>query len=213
MKTPVLLCLVLLVGYAGPATADPIVFSTAQLTTSGVFGCMASPACTASGNTVTLGSGASAVTLTFTGVSTLVPVSNEAVRVELGTLSAFSDSTTFPTPKNPLLPIVQFNLTLTQTTPLADSARLGMGFGPGGHATLAYMQGGTYMTFNPGDVPPGYGPFVYTLSPDVFWVPINGSVTLAANAGVVPEPATLLLVGSGLLLGLRVRKRHARWHP
>lgn len=207
MKEAVILCLVLLVGSAVPATGDPIVFNTAQLTTSGVFRCMAEPACSASGNTVTLGSGDSAVTLTFTGISTVVPVSNEAVRVGLGTLDASSSSATFPTRTHPLLPIVRFDLTLTHTTPVGDRASLSMNFGPGGGTELGFLQGNTYMLFDPGDVPPGYGSLVYTLSPDVFGIPMNGSVGLAADAGVAPEPGTLLLVGSGLLLGYKVRKR------
>lgn len=210
MKSSIPLCLAVLVGSAAAAAADPIVFNTARLTTSGVFHCFNLEACSASGNTVTLGAGDSAVTLTFTGVTTMVPVSNEALPVSLGTLSTSSSSATFPAGLHPLIPIVGFNLTLAHEAPFADDASLGMNFGPGGRTELGFMQGGTYLGLNPGPVPPGYDQFVYSLSPDVFSVPLNGSVAITAAAGAVPEPGTILLVGSGLLMGYQARKRRQR---
>ncbi|HSK11252.1 MAG TPA: PEP-CTERM sorting domain-containing protein [Vicinamibacterales bacterium] len=210
MKQVLPLGLALWLGFAPGAAADPI-FNTAHLVTSGVFGCFDLTPCSASGSRVTLGVGDSAVTLMFTGVTTTVPVTNEALPITIGTLAAFSSgASTFPASLNPNVPVMSLALTLAHTTPVPDSATLRMGFGPGGGTELQYMQGGTYWVLDPGPVPPGYGPLVYSLSPHPFSVPLNGSVAITADAGVVPEPGTMLLVASGLLLGYQARKRRRR---
>ena len=174
--------------------AEAIVFGTTQLTTDGIFGCRAAPACVASGNTVVLGSGAGAVTLTFTGVETTVPVSNEVVPVTLGTISASSASPTFPTRLNMQLPILRFTLVLTQSAPFADSSSRTLEYRPGGRTVLPFTMGTNNVQLDGGV--DGYGAMVYTLNLPA--VPMNGFSTITADAGVVPEPATLVLVGLGL---------------
>jgi len=195
------LCLsvTVLVLTAAEASADPVLFN-ADVTTSGVFGCLKEPACVASGSSVTLGSGADAVTLTFTGVNTSIAITNTAQPFSLGTLSASSSAATFPTRTNPILPIVGFVLTLTHDTPVAASDTLRMRFGPGGMTELPFLQGNTYMSLPTGLTTPGqnYPVVIYSLSPFQFSVPMNGSVDVTADVGAVPEPATLLLVGFGL---------------
>jgi hypothetical protein len=205
MKHRILLPAVLLLASAAGAAAEPIVFGTAELSTSGSFFCRAAPACTASGNSVILGTGDSATTLTFTGVDLLVPISNHVVPVTLGTLSATSSSSTFPTRTNPNVSIVGFRLEVSQTSPLADHDSLWQRYGPGGRTTLRFMEGDTYFTLNPGVQ--GYGTMVYSLAPFDIRIPMNGSVDVTANAGVVPEPATLTLVGFGLAAAVARRRR------
>ncbi len=202
------LCVLLCAGFAGPASADPMLFGTGHLTTSGTFNCFNIVGCSASGSTVTIGTGANVVTLTFAGVDTTFPVMNTAVPLNLGTFTSTATGGQFPTGINPNIPFVKLSLQLMQDAPSVDTAGLGLSFGPGGGTQLGFMQGNTYMTLSPGGfVPPGYNLLVYTLSPDVFYIPLNGSVGLTANVGPVPEPGTMVLVGSGLLLAWRARRR------
>jgi hypothetical protein len=213
MKTAACALLSALLGAgATVASADPVVFNAA-VTTSGMFGCLKEPACSASGDTVVLGTGDDAVTLTFSGVSTTIPITNAAQPVTLGTLSASGSAgaTVFPMRTNELLPILQFVLTLTHATPVAESDSLWMRFGPGGQSQLSFMQGNTYFSLAAGPNPPGqnYPMLIYSLAPFNFSVPMNGSVDITADVGAAPEPATLLLVGLGLAGAAARRRRSA----
>ena len=205
MTHRILLSAVLLLLSAAHGAAEPIVFGTTELTTSGRFTCRAAPACTSSGSSVILGTGDNATTLTFTGLETLVPVSNQAVPVTLGTLSATSHSSIFPARTNPNVAIVNFRLSLTQSAPFADHTSFTQSYGPGGRTTLRFLMGDTYAQLHPGVE--GYGSMVYSLAPSDIRIPMNGSVDLTAKAGVVPEPATMTLVGFGLAGAAAWRRR------
>jgi hypothetical protein len=203
---------------AEPFTILPngqVAFDTA-LTTSGVFRCQGTIACSGSGtNSVTLGSGDNRATITFTGLTTSLQVTNVAQPIALGTFDVVSTpGFMYPQRGNPNLPVLHFGLVFEHTSPTPGIGRIGWTFGPGGGSLLPILSGistvGLPLDVNPPHV--GYAAFVYTVRPFPFSLPGNGSLDLAADVGVVPEPGTILLVGSGIagLIGARRRRRSAR---
>lgn len=204
-------------GLTGDARADPytilpngdLVFNTA-LTTQGVFTCLAPIPCSGSGtNSVTLGSGANTGTLTFTGVDTRIQVGNVALPVSLGTVELSAPSGfTFPAQSNPNVSVLQFDFSITHTSPVPGTASQRWFYGPGGNPTLPLLLGSSWTAFSTGPNPPGYH---YT-----FLVYSFGSRTLpgqiGADVGAAPEPATLVLLGTGLAVGAVRARRRRREH-
>jgi hypothetical protein len=85
-------------------------------------------------------------------------------------------------------------------------------FGPGGGSDLPLLSAPLdHFTLSVGVSPPGftYNNIAYTFSPFPFSIVGNGVTALEAQAGAIPEPATMMLVGSGLALAA-LRRRRAR---
>ena len=203
---------------ATQVTADPftvlpngdLVFNT-SFTTQGVFTCLPTIMCSASGSSVTINSGGNLATISFTGASADIQAGSTATRVTLGQFEGTaSPGFTFPAP-GPEWPILMFDFTLTHSSPVAGATARRWWFGPGGSATfLPFQQGESWMALPAGPNPPGYNypTIVYSLLG--MGIAANGVRVIQADVGAVPEPATLLLISTGLAGGMAYARRLRR---
>jgi hypothetical protein len=193
---------------AADARADPFTVS-ATLATQAVFDCHSRIVCSGEGtNSVTFGSGNSTATLTFRGVNSTFDVTNQAMPVTLGEFElTASDGFTFPTnPVNPELPILGFTLSFNQSAPIPADGTKRLFFGPGGRPVLVVQEGSSYFALPLGPNPFAYTAIVYTFRPFPFAI-ANGTTALTADVGVVPEPGTMVLLGTGLIGAAMARRR------
>lgn len=203
--------------HADPYTVLPdgnVVFNTA-LSTQGVFLCAAVSPCAGGGTSnIVLGAGEEAISISFTGIDATFAVGNTAQPVTLGSFSVTTARTAFPSAANVNVPILSFQLILTHEQPAAGTTARNYGFGPGGGTTLRVLTGFEWFSLPIGANPPGYryDSIVYSLQPFPFSLDIAGVTPLMAEVGVIPEPGTLLLVGSGLALAA-ARRRASRRRP
>jgi hypothetical protein len=217
-------CIVLLVIAAAQARAEPVtvlpdgnvVFNDVGIETRGVFGCpRLFTRCSGSGtNTVTLGSGSNIATITFTGLTQTLDIPNFKVPVTLGTFSTSGPADfTFPERSNVNFPILTFSLIVTESSPTQATGRTGWTFGPGGRSNLRVLLGTDHFSVPIGSNPFGYDAFVFTTRPFPFSLPGHGTRDFVADVGAVPEPGTLILVGSGLVGAALARRRRSGSRP
>jgi hypothetical protein len=202
-----LVCCFLCTGLAS-ARAEPFTV-TSTITTDGWFSCTAIQCGGQGTNSITLGSGLETATLTFTGLSSTFEVTNKARPVALGAFELIaSDGFVFPAypAPHPRFPIVRFSMTLGQAQPVLASTTIQWLFGPGGRPSLSLQKGGSYSKLPIGPDSP-YRAIVYSFEPFPIILHPGRISLLSARVGAVPEPSTLLLVGSGLAGAVVARRR------
>lgn len=191
--------------------ADPFTVST-SVSTAGTFSCGAYSTCVvgAGGSSITIPGGTGSATISFTGVTTTFEATNSLTTLEIGRFSvAADDGFVFPVnTANPELPIFRFDLLATNPTNGAFASRLMWFFGPGGGSTLSQFGPWDFSVPLDGDASPYTGINFFTSSPVLA---INSTTSLTAEVGLVPEPSTLLLIGTGLA-GAVLRRRRAAAH-
>jgi PEP-CTERM motif-containing protein len=206
-------CFFLCLLAAADARAEPIVVSSTAITTSGVFRCVSfwgrKVTCSGEGtNSVTFGSGDSTATLTFSGVTSTFDVTTRATPVTLGEFQlTANEGFTFQThPINPTFPIVQLALNVEQTTPVPASSTGGM-WAVGGRTSLKfYGTPNSYFFLPLGPNPYTFSTITYTIAPHPLTISPDGRTALTANVGTAPEPATIVLLGMGLLAAAGARR-------
>ncbi len=200
--------------------ADPFVilpngelaFNT-SFTSTGAFTCQV---CSGSGtNSVTFGSGANTLTLTYLGLNNSLVVGGQSVPATVGQIQVVVTGSgfVFPTNSNPNVPLLFFTLTLMQTSPAAGSSSILFNSDSGGGTSLLFHSTfRDYVAISIGPNPPGFDFSHIVYSFPGFTIPnTNAAVEVDANLVAVPEPASMLLLGSGvgMMLGV-MRKRFSK---
>ena len=171
---------------ASAAKADPVTFST-----SGVFTC---GGCAGSGtNSVTfLGGMGNALMITFTGLG--------STSLNTPTGSSFGNFQTFVSGNGVINASGTFTLTVTQTVPVAGSNSFSATFS----GTFSASNSGTgLVNFTVTSISIGSVTYAITNNPLNLVPPAsnNGITTVQGQitSSAVPEPASMLLLGTGLL--------------
>lgn len=196
-----------------------------SLTTTGFFQCGEAYAiigsCQASGNSITLGSGGSFMTMMFQGLSQIITATNVGTPVQLGTVTkSFSGSGPFLFPASRNINAVLFyffiNLAVTGATPgWTTGSTWGAGYLPLSRTSIPksccdYLP--DFVAFDAGQSPApfNYGMLIF----DGFWetkmTATGEPMTIYTNAAILPEPSTIWLTGTGIMCVAAALRRRRR---
>ena len=200
---------------ADTARADTFALSA---TTQGSFTCFQSTPCSTSGNSVTYGTGADTTTFTFSGSLISATVGNATTTLLLASVQTSITGAGFVSSQNlggVASPLGRLTITLTQDSPAAAPQTISpfLAGGPGSYRLIFgdnLGSGGTYLATPTGRL--DYPYIVYTINLDTpsgsLNLPVGSTTNITAQVGAVPEPATLLLLTTGLVgVASKVRRR------
>lgn len=174
--------------------------------------------CKVNGQSVTLSNAGNTLTLTYTGFQNRITALSRGQRAPIGQITKSFTGTgpfTFPTTTTPNAFYLAFGIVVTQLAPLPSSNYWTGGYLMRNNNLLPVNYGGhTVLRFN---VTPPPEPFTYSgLLMHKFTNPAftmdDEPMVFDASVSVTPEPATLILVGSGLagVFGAVARRRRRR---
>ena len=196
---------------------------THNLTTSAVFSCVGAAyfypgsGCSVAGNSLTLFSAASSMTISFTAsTQSIVATSSRDRDYVMGTLTKTFTGAPFTLPQfaSPNGPMFSFGLLLASTAPISTSGRMLFSYTALTGTSLPFdcceVPDYTVLQLTPPPAPLTYSRIVYDTFRGVNITFDTSPQTITARVGLVPEPRTYVMMATGLIaLALTARRRRS----